>query len=482
MPKKKAATRRRSATPKPSPHPPAAGFRGADRASIQIRGARQNNLKGIDLDLPLGKLNVITGPSGSGKSSLAFQTIYAEGQRRYIETFSPYTRQFFDRMDKPQIDEIRGIPPAIAIEQVNGIRSARSTVGTITEINDYLKLLFPRLAVGTDPESGEEVKPETPQTVATFARAHLAGQTALVTFPVPVPTGTDPAEFFAFLQSQGFLRAHIFGETYRTDSPGAYPRKTLPAAVEVIQDRVKITPSGSQSRLFEALESAFHLGKGRLTLFPVPSPDLPAAPKPKSFSTSWEPLRAPTPGLFSFNSPLGACPECRGFGKTIGLDLARALPDSSLSIAAGLVKPFSGETYSESQDDLLRCARQRGIDVQCPFEELPQDERDWVLYGEPKTRPEDAWERGEWYGVQGFFDWMESKAYKMHVRVFLSRYRSYTTCRKCRGTRLVPDALHFRVGGLTLPEMWHLPVSDLLLLIESVAVPRGDHATAPVRD
>ena len=198
--------------------------------AIQIRGARQNNLKGIDLDLPLGKLNVITGPSGSGKSSLAFDTIYAEGQRRYVETFSPYTRQFFERMDKPKVDAIHGIPPAIAIEQVNNMRSTRSTVGTITEINDYLKMLFPRLAEGTCPECQRPVKPETAESIQRELLDRHAGATALIGFGVAVPAGTSADDFFSFLQSQGYLRAWIYGETIRIDETSALKGRKLPLA------------------------------------------------------------------------------------------------------------------------------------------------------------------------------------------------------------------------------------------------------------
>ncbi|MEQ1841546.1 MAG: excinuclease ABC subunit A, partial [Verrucomicrobiales bacterium] len=206
-------------------------------AAIEVRGARQNNLKGIDLDIPIGKLTVMTGPSGSGKSSLAFQTLYAEGQRRYVETFSPYTRQFFDRMDKPQVDSIRGIPPAIAIEQQNAVKSTRSTVGTITEINDYLKLLFPRLATGRCPSCSGPIQPDTPSAIAAAAKARWNDAPVLITFGVAAPPGTAPSDFFAFLQSQGYVRVFLFGEIFRTDQPEAFTRK-LPARVDVIQDRV----------------------------------------------------------------------------------------------------------------------------------------------------------------------------------------------------------------------------------------------------
>jgi len=442
---------------------------------IAVRGASQNNLKGIDLDLPLGKFTVITGPSGSGKSSLAFQTIYAEGQRRYVETFSPYTRQFFDRMDKPLVDEIHGIPPAIAIEQTNTIRTTRSTVGTITEINDYLKLLFPRLATGYDPETGEEVRPETPASVAAFALAHYTGQVILVTFPVPVPSKTRPKEFFEFLQGQGFLRIHVFGKTYRTDEPDAYKRKTLPAKVPIIQDRITVSEQ-SKLRLLEALESAFELGKGELSL----SPSDGTGNQTKTFSTSWDPLRPPVPGLFSFNSPLGACPTCRGFGKTVGIDIGRAIPDHSFCLADGAIKAFQGHTYSGSQTDLERCARIRGLDIECPFEDLPAEDQKWVLEGD-RTEPDETYQNNSWYGVRGFFKWLESNAYKMHVRVFLSRYRSYTTCPDCRGTRLKPEALHFKIGSRSLPELWQMPVSELAPFVGALTVPPSDHTTTLVK-
>lgn len=472
---------RQSAPPPGGPHSPLCGTQEEPPVApsstrpdhIQVRGARHNNLRSVDVDIPLGKLNVITGPSGSGKSSLAVQTIYAEGQRRYVETFSPYTRQFFDRMDKPQVESITGIPPAICIEQQNSVRTTRSTVGTMTEINDYLKLLFPRLAVGVCPSCQREVRPDTPSSIAAVAKKEFAGKTVLVTIPVPCPAGTAPAEFFEFLASQGYLRVWLFGETFRTDEPAAYKRKTLPAIVPVIQDRLKI--SGPASRLSEALETALRLGKGKLTLI---DPDGSA----RSFSTGWHcadcdlTLREPTPNLFSFNSPLGACPECRGFGRTIGIDIKRALPDHSLSIKQGLVKAFSGTVFYESQKDLERCAKQQGISLSAPFDELSPDEQKWVIEGDPHyvKNPTGAYDGGFWYGVSGFFDWVGTQAYKMHYRVFLSRFRSYTTCRACNGGRLKPEAMQFRVGGQTLPQWMEIPVAQLGPQIAALPLPAHD--------
>ncbi|MBP7948369.1 MAG: excinuclease ABC subunit UvrA [Verrucomicrobiales bacterium] len=444
---------------------------------IEIRGARQNNLRSIDLDIPLGQLNVVTGPSGSGKSSLAVQTVYAEGQRRYVETFSPYTRQFFDRMDKPQVEDIRGIPPAIAIEQQNSVRTTRSTVGTMTEINDYLKLLFPRLAVGACPGCGQEVRPDTPAGIAAAAGREFAGKSVLVTIPVPCPPKTKPAEFFEFLQSQGYLRVWLFGTVHRTDEPKSYQKTTLPAVVPVVQDRLKV--GKDPARLHEALETAFRLGKGRLTLV---DPDTGTA---RAFSSGWHcadcdiHLREPSPALFSFNNPIGACPACRGFGRTIGIDIQRALPDKSLSIREGAVKAFTGQIFAESQKDLEKCAKLRGISLTTPFDELPEEDQHWIINGDPDYRsdPEAAWNAGAWYGVTGFFDWLEKRAYKMHYRVFLSRFRSYTDCKACQGGRLQPEALAFRIGGRTLPEWWRMPVRKLMPLVEAVPFPAGD-ATA----
>src|SRR3954452_10346912 len=234
-----------------------------DRGCVEIRGARQNNLKGIDLDLPLGKLNVITGPSGSGKSSLAFDTIYAEGQRRYVETFSPYMRQFLDRMDKPRVDEIRGIPPAIAIEQANPTKSSRSSVGTMTEINDYLKLLWPRFAQAFCPGCGREIRPETAQSISHQVLHDCSGKTVLITFWVPVPSKTDPRKFFDFLQQQGYLRVWIDNQIVRVDIDPKFNR--LGARVQVIQDRIAISEE-NRARLIEAIETALRFGKGKINI------------------------------------------------------------------------------------------------------------------------------------------------------------------------------------------------------------------------
>jgi excinuclease ABC subunit A len=434
-------------------------------SAIRIHGCRQHNLRNLSLDIPLGKLTVVTGPSGSGKSSLAFHTLYAEGQRRYVETFSPYVRQFFDRMDKPDVDSIEGIPPAIAIEQKNHVRTTRSTVGTLTEINDYLKLLFARLAEGRDPRTGEIIRPDSPESAAAWALEHVSGRAVVVSFPIPIPPGTGARELFSFLNQQGYLRILHKGEVLRTDDTPPENIANFGAAVQVLQDRINLTHR-NRARLLEALEAAFHLGKGHAT---ISSEGL-----SRVFTTTWTnpatgfTLRAPTPALFSFNSPLGACPKCRGFGRIIGLDLGKAVPDPTLSISKGAIRPFQGERGDECQRDLLRCCKERGLDVRTPWEDLTDQEREWIYYGDSgKTDAsmeelDELWSSGGWYGVKGFFDWLETKAYKMHVRVFLSRYRSYTTCGACRGRRLQPEAQCFTIHGKTLPDLWAMPVSELV--------------------
>src|SRR5262249_23865048 len=482
---------------------------------IEIRGARQNNLKGIDIDLPLGKLTVITGPSGSGKSSLAFETIYAEGQRRYVETFSPYMRQFLDRMDKPRVDHIRGIPPAIAIEQANPVKSSRSTVGTMTEINDYLKLLWPRVARAFCPNCNREIRPETAQSIGHQVLHDRAGKTVLITFWIAVPSKTEPRRFFEFLQQQGYLRVWIGNQIVRVD---ADPKiKRLGPRVQVIQDRITISEENS-ARLIEAIETALRFGKGKINIISiaVEAGVSPATPKDAAdtdattisevpFSTGWHcahcdlDIRPTTPGLFSFNNPLGACPACRGFGRTIAIDLNKAIPNRSLSIKQGVVRVFRGAEFGESQKDLLRACARKEIDIDVPFEELPKADQDFVIEGEKRSGDytEEDYENDRWYGVRGFFRWLESKTYKMHVRVLLSRYRAYVTCPSCKGGRYQPEALNYKIAAavysrrhgarraplqLTLPEFQALSVSDARDFLRASEIPSNDSTARMLRD
>jgi excinuclease ABC subunit A len=408
--------------------------------SIVVRGARQNNLKNLTLEIPLNELVVVTGVSGSGKSSLVFDTLYAEGQRRYVETFSPYARQFLDRMDKPQVDRIEGIPPAIAIDQTNPVRTSRSTVGTMTELNDHLKLLFARAAALFCRHCGTPVRRDSAESVyADLAeRARAAGDPRLlISFPVPVPKNFKEGEVRELLARQGYTR---FLEK-------AAREKVL----HVVQDRLRLA-GADRGRVIESLEAALRVGRGRVNVHATDDGDPPRIHATWRYSNELHcadcdiAYRTPNPSLFSFNSPVGACESCRGFGRTIGIDYGLVIPDESKSLAGGAVKPWQTESYEECQDDLEKFAKKRGIPLDLPWRQLTAAQKQWVIEGEG------AWEKKVWYGAKRFFAWLESRAYKMHVRVLLSRYRAYTPCEDCSGARLKNEALLWRLGSRELAD------------------------------
>jgi len=334
---------------------------------IRIRGARQNNLRDLDLDLPLNELVVVTGVSGSGKSSLAFDTIYSEGQRRYVETFSPYARQFLDRMDKPQVDRIDGIPPAIAIDQTNPVRTSRSTVGTMTELNDHLKLLFARAAVLYCRGCGREVRSDDAESIyaelAADSAVGGAGARILVTFTVPIPKNFKEAEVRDLLNKQGYTRFLDAGEVHAQAS-GRGRRASAPAALEVIQDRFR-AGAAERGRVLESIESALRVGQERLSVRAVDDADPPNQLAVWRYSAGLHcahcdlSYRDPTPSLFSFNSPIGACDSCRGFGRTIGIDYGLVIPDESKSLRDGAIRPWQTESYKECQEDLEKHAKKR---------------------------------------------------------------------------------------------------------------------------
>jgi excinuclease ABC subunit A len=454
------------------------------RSAIRVRGARHNNLKNFDLDLPLNKLIVITGLSGSGKSSLAFDTLFAEGQRRYIETFSPYARQFFDRMDKPRVDSIEGIPPAIAIEQRNAVKTTRSTVGTMTEVCDYMKMLWPHVAQLHCRQCGRRVRKESPRWIWEAVQAGGPSSRAegdsrrevLITFTVPLTEKLSLEECLGLVAKQGYQRLLMDGNVVRLEEAvGKAPGRSTPAAsLTVVQDRLRLAP-GSRARFIEACEQAYHFGKGKLTVWELSSAGGDGAPGPaRHFSGLLHcaacdiDYREPSPALFSFNHPVGACPACRGFGRVISIDYNLALPDRSRTLAAGVVKPWQTGHGAESQADLLRVCRRFGIPIDVPFQELSKERQDFVIEGEPGygKDPAHEWPRA-WYGVKGYFRWLESKAYKMHVRVLLSRYRAYTPCPACHGKRFQPESLLYRAGdSLSLADFYQLPIRDALRFIE----------------
>ena len=419
---------------------------------IRLRGVRQNNLKDFDLDLPLGRLTVITGLSGSGKSSLAFETLYAEGQRRYVETFTPYARQFFDRMDKPAVDRIENIPPAIAIEQRNAVRTSRSTVGTMTEVCDHMKALWPHLAVLHCRRCGHPVRREPPQVVWETAIAEVGGGApgeVMITFDLPLTERMDVSEQLELLGKQGFRRVLVAGEVRRIEDASAALMGA--SSLTVVGDRVRIT-AANRARFVEACESAYRFGSGLLALrreggVRQCSAGVHCARCDLDYAE-------PGPALFSFNHPVGACPSCKGFGRVIGIDMDRAIPDRAKALAEGAVKPWQSGMSAECQRDLIRAARKAGVPVHVSFRDLTPAHQHWVLEGDPDYVPDDpelSWPN-RWYGVKGYFRWLESRSYKMHVRVLLSRYRSYRTCPDCGGRRFNPDSLLYRLpADLTAP-------------------------------
>jgi excinuclease ABC subunit A len=435
--------------------------------AIVIRGARQNNLKNVTLAIPAGELLVVTGVSGSGKSSLVFDTLYAEGQRRYVETFSPYARQFLDRMDKPQVEAIEGIPPAIAIDQTNPVRTSRSTVGTMTELNDHLKLLFARAAKLFCRGCGKPVVRDTPDSIYRDLAARAAEHgdpRLLITFAVSVPKNFSVAEIEQLLERQGYTRFHSKSAT----------------CLEVVQDRVRMSGAG-RARVTEALEAALRVGQGRVNVHAGEENPGQTRFFPWRFSSDLHcadcdiHYAEPTPAMFSFNSPVGACEACRGFGRVIGVDFGLVVPDESKTLRAGAVRPWQTASFKECQDDLQRYAKKRGIPLDVPFRDLSAKEQAWVLEGEPQWQ---NWKKswpGVWYGVRRFFRWLETKAYKMHIRVLLSKYRAYTECAACAGTRLKPDAVLWKLGDKSIRDLMLLPLERVRVFFETPGC--GDGAT-----
>lgn len=410
---------------------------------IRIRGARQHNLKNIDLDIRTGEMTVVTGPSGSGKSSLVFDTLFAEGQRRYVETFSAYARQFLDRMDKPAVDKVEGVPPAIAIDQTNPVRSSRSTVGTMTELNDHLKLLYARAAQLFDRQTAQAVRHDTPESIYAELMARTLGgdPRVVMTFPVELPGNTSAEQLEQWLSASGFTRVHA----ERDISTPAGPHKLL----DVVADRFRLHGT-EKIRVIEAIETALKHG-GRLNVYvQQPGADGGSAPDEMwRFSSGLHcpgsDLRylEPTPSLFSFNSAMGACETCKGFGRVIGVDYGLVIPNDKLTLRAGAIKVMQTPAWKQAQDDLMRHAEAEGIPRDTAWYQLTPEQQAWVINGSP------AW-RGKWnlhwFGIKRFFEYLESKAYKMHIRVLLSKYRSYTACETCGGARLKLESLQWRLG------------------------------------
>ena len=426
---------------------------------LRIEGARQNNLKNVSIDIPHDRVTVVTGVSGSGKSSLAFDTIFAEGQWRYIESLSAYARMFLERLDRPDVDRIEHIRPAIALEQKNPVRTARSTVGTATELHDYLRLLFAKVGRVHCPTCGSEARSDSAERVADeLIRDHPAGR-ALVCFPLPAAPRPDARAFVATLVQRGFARIKV-GEIVLDLAEAQAPGFSLPPLdgqpLQVVLDRVTLSPEGRR-RITESIETALVEGDGRATVDVVGHAAVSVSREFRCPRCDVA-LARPQPVLFSFNHPLGACPECKGFGNILRYDETLVVPDSSRSLGEGAVEPWSHPSGRWYQKQLIKAAKKRGVDVTRPYAELDEKDRAWIYEGGDGLT-----------GIQGFFEEVESYRYKLHVRVFLSRYRSQWPCPRCGGARLKPEALTVTVGGATIADWNGKTVEDLNTFLGAIS-------------
>lgn len=423
-----------------------------DKSNISIKGARVNNLKNIDVELPRNKFIVITGLSGSGKSSLAFDTLYAEGQRRYVESLSSYARQFMGKMSKPECDHIKGLPPAIAIEQKVNTRNPRSTVGTSTEIYDYLRLMFGRIGKTISPISGCDVKKHTIEDVISTAKSYPQGTRIAVTCPISMPEKRKFSTQLDVLMKGGYSRLLNNGDFVLIEDIIADSDNLNPKEYRLVIDRLAIAHDGDElSRLAESAETAFFEGNDECSIFVWSDDGVKRHDFSKRFEADGMTFAEPNDQMFNFNNPYGACPRCEGFGRTIGIDEALVVPNPTLSIYDDAVMCWRGEKMSEWKRHLIHLAPQLGFPIHRPYCDLNDEEKSVLWHG-----------RGEFKGIDGFFKMVEENQYKIQYRVMLARYRGKTTCPVCNGNRLRQEAAYVKVGGKNIAEIVKMPVSDLL--------------------
>lgn len=424
---------------------------------IQVKGARVNNLKNVSLDIPRDRLIVITGLSGSGKSSLAFDTLYAEGQRRYVESLSAYARQFLGRMHKPECDYIKGLPPAIAIEQKTVGRNPRSTVGTQTEIYDYLRLLFARCGHTFSPVSGQEVKRHTPEDVLQAVQQYAPGTRFTILAPLCLQHERSRREQLEACLAQGIMRIDLNGQILRIEDYLQGEPVGDEQPIYLVIDRMSVgSDKEFVSRFIDSAETAFFEGNGSCAVRIYPANMLHA------FSTRFEAdgitFQQPSDHLFSFNSPLGACPTCGGFGRIVGIDEHLVVPDTGLSVYEGAVVCWRGEKMGEWKAEFCRRAAKRNFPIHTPYYQLTQAQRDYLWHGDDAER---ALPQEQQVTIDAFFRMLQANQYKIQYRVMLARYRGKTTCPDCHGSRLRPEAGYVKVAGRTIMELIDLPVNRL---------------------
>jgi excinuclease ABC subunit A len=436
--------------------------------SIEIKGARVHNLKNINLTIPRDRLVVITGVSGSGKSSLAFDTIYAEGHRRYVESLSSYARQFLGRMNKPEVDFISGIPPAIAIEQKVNTRNPRSTVGTTTEIYDYLRLIYARIGHTYSPVSGREVKRHSVDDITGFLSSLPDETKVIITAPGEIPENIETSEYFDFLCKQGFNRIESNGEMIRIDEESSSLCCKPGETVNIVIDRVVIDHSGDNlSRAADSAQTALLTGKGHCQLIVMDDHQI----RRESFSNSFEEdgieFIEPSEHLFSFNNPIGACPVCEGYGKIIGIDENLVIPDQNLSVFEDAIVCWKGETMKKWKERIILSASQSGFPIHKPYFQLTDEQKNLLWTG-----------NRYFYGINRFFEYLEEKKYKIQYRVLLSRYRGKTVCPECKGSRLRKEAGYVKISGKTIQEIVSLPIDELYQFFKDLSLPKQDKKIA----